>query len=117
MDYAEALVKYHPDGSEHWSRVQRCQQGIPRRGVLPHPCFHGEETSAIPIPAKCHEGDLLPIPVRGIIPVEFPVSALVHISLYDVNYSHIHEFILMVYKQIPSIKIHIWDWESEGLEF
>ena len=53
-----------------------------------------------------------PSPVWGIISVRFHVPALVHINLYDVSYSYIHEFILMVYKQIPSIKIHIWDWEK-----
>ena len=81
----------------------------PSGKVLPYPCLHGEETSLIPVRAKCHEGDFLPIPasVRGIIPVGFPVSALVFISLCDVNYSHIHELLLMVYKQILSTKIRI----------
>jgi len=87
--------------------------------VLPHPRFRGEETSPIPVPAKCHGRDFLPIPipVRGIIPVGFSVSTLVHISLYDVNYSHSHEFILMIYKYIPFTKIQIWDWENKGLWF
>jgi len=77
-------------------------------GVLFYPCLRGKETSPIPVPAKCHGVDFLPILVpRRIIPVGFSISALVHISLCDVNYLYIHEFILMVYKQISSAKIHI----------
>ena len=48
-----------------------------------------------------------PRPRAGSNPRGVPRIALVHISLCDVNYSHIHELLSMVYKQIPSIKIHI----------
>ena len=63
------------------------------------------ECFPIYVPTKCHEEDFLFIYVLvwGVIPIRFPI----HISLCDFKYSHIHEFILMIYKQILSTKIHI----------
>jgi hypothetical protein len=72
----------------------RCQRVIPIGECFPIAVLVGKKVSLILDPAKCH-GEVFSSSPYGNNSCRV---TRIRISLYDINYSHIHKFILMVYK-------------------